>query len=722
MMRAARNESIQLAAARETLAELEELNKDIPNLKKMLNREVEKSSILQLQLADSETALNQLRVDMQRLNDIYGKERKYRGESEQQRLRLSNDIEILNQSYVLLKNESKTAMEALESTKSQLEECKYSYSLEKNEFVNNIKTLKNQLDDSENAKREVSLHFWNIKEDTKKLQEAMNSLQAENNRLRLENSMADVFYLRQREHELMDYEDIRSSLDRAQQFGISSQNSIRMLQSDIRQLYKAVEMKDSMSTKTIEQNQVEISSMTTRISAMSDQISELDSVLAQERSNIEKKDSEIAVLKARYASICKTEQNNINLERENQRLKEAIDAKQSSLAVAESTLSQMMSQRELEISNYSNNEILVEALQAEVKELQSVKWEESLKIKEEIQLLTNELDVAKQSSEESRVKIENLKTEKMRYEEFVKKEIQNANHLGTVLKDELERRLTELGQANRDRNLYKHEVDALKSKVAELIEALDRTDAQFKQVIDDDRAKVQQDLKSKSIRCRNLENEKQELLAETSALMKQIQFHQNEKDSAFRQAEDASRRINEIKKENESLQVQVSDLTEELKAASRREVDLRERINYQENSFREDIGKLDGLIKTSKKTATTQVSEISEKLRIISASCEEQKIRIASLEASERKAIFDVEKRNEDIKILTERYEINQQQLSSELLLFRRDLSESRSKLKLAQEECTKREREVIAVEMEQTQLEAEIVRQKDRLRDAEER
>jgi chromosome segregation ATPase len=721
-MNAVRNESAQLAAAKDRIAELEEMNKSVNGLQAMLSHETERSSTLQRQLAETEFLANQMRADMQRLNDIYGKERKYRAESEQQRLRMSNDMDILNKSVVLLQAENSAARESLESVKIQLEESKYERNLEKAEYNNTVKALRNQLEESESAKKDISLHFWNIKEDTKKLQEVLSALQAENALLRQESGAVLFSVSRQRDRELMVSEDYRSAMIRLQHRAGDSRQAVMSLQGEVKQLYAALQIQESTAAKAIEAANNAAVQAQSDLAKSEAATQSLQLSLSEQSSAVQALQDEVADLKARHGSVGKLEAAVSSLELENSRLKSSLAAKESSLLVAEQSLKDLMAQRELEISNFSSNAALVDALQAELREVQDQRWQESSKVREESQKLQAELKASRQERDDAQTRAESLATEKLRYEDFLKKEIQNASHLGSVLKDELERRLNELGQTMKDRDHWRGQCEQLSSKVTELTESIARNDVQFRQILEADRAKVQQDLKSKTNRCKSLEAEKQELLAEASALMKQVQHSQLEKESALRQAEDANRRLTETRRESEGLKVRVADLTEELKSAERKDREMTELLSSKENSYREDIAKLDSVIKSSKKTAASQVSEMSEKLRVIMAACEEQRLRIASLEASERKALNDVDRRAEDVKTLTDRHEASQQQLTAELLTLRRDISEGRARLKLAQEECVRRERETVAVQMECTKLEAEISRQRDRIHDAEER
>lgn len=83
-------------------------------------------------------------------------------------------------------------------------------------------------------------------------------------------------------------------------------------------------------------------------------------------------------------------------------------------------------------------------------------------------------------------------------------------------------RLEDLVAVRKDRDQLLSEREALTQQHADLTQLLNKNEALFKKTLDADRGKLRQELQARSSRVKALEADKQELLGETSQLIKQV--------------------------------------------------------------------------------------------------------------------------------------------------------------------------------------------------------
>ena len=108
-----------------------------------------------------------------------------------------------------------------------------------------------------------------------------------------------------------------------------------------------------------------------------------------------------------------------------------------------------------------------------------------------------------------------------------------------------------------------------------------------------------------------LEAEKSELLNETNELLKQISSYSHEVNTC-------KELINEITTDNNNKQDLInlltaknSELSIELVDRSKQEKDVHANYNLSINQFKDEIGKLDNVIKENKKNSSVQIIELT---------------------------------------------------------------------------------------------------------------
>lgn len=149
---------------------MESLKQKVPELTKRI-AELESSNDQLKQLnKDSDNTCNQLRNDMQRLNDLYTAERDEHIEIRNNGLRLEQDLIRVQQEVVFYQRESQknqdlrkknqNLISTMTSTQKQLEESKNIY---QNDKIN----LEKKLSELEKEKIATTSHFWNLTEEIK---------------------------------------------------------------------------------------------------------------------------------------------------------------------------------------------------------------------------------------------------------------------------------------------------------------------------------------------------------------------------------------------------------------------------------------------------------------------------------------------------------------------------------------------------------------------------
>lgn len=169
--------------------------------------------------------------------------------------------------------------------------------------------------------------------------------------------------------------------------------------------------------------------------------------------------------------------------------------------------------------------------------------------------------------------------------------------MAVALRSELERRLEELSKARTERDAYLIEKEAYEKKFIDLETSTKRNEQAFKKALETDRSKIQQEVKSKVSRLKSLEGEKEELLKEMNELMNQSGENHREMVTLRNEAEESKKNEAELAEQLMNLKVKYSESLQELKACSRKEQDLRDHSTKLENQFREDITRLEHVVK-----------------------------------------------------------------------------------------------------------------------------
>ena len=321
-------------------------------------------------------------------------------------------------------------------------------------------------------------------------------------------------------------------------------------------------------------------------------------------------------------------------------------------------------------------------LTAQLREMQNRHWEEMKAIKESESTLLSEADSLTQELHEKMTLLTSLQSEKAQWEHHSKEEINRMGHMTALMTDELEKRVLELTQVTTERNALADEKQTDKKRIEELEASVKNMEGTFKQTLDTDRTKLQEELRKRVAKLKTMETEKQELLQETHELSSQLGVAQRDVSSMQTQLIAATEQLKEHAHHEEMLKARNTELLEELKAASRREQDVRLELTRADERLRGEDVRVDTLIKETKKMATQQVMDVTNQLRLAQDETERLKTQCINLEAAEKRVMSDLDRARKDIELVMTSRDEMQQQNTSETASLRKDLQEQRLKVK----------------------------------------
>ena len=325
-------------------------------------------------------------------------------------------------------------------------------------------------------------------------------------------------------------------------------------------------------------------------------------------------------------------------------------------------------------------------LSAQLREMQNRHWEEMKAVKESEATLLSEADSLTQELHEKMTLLTSLQSEKAQWEHHSKEEINRMGHMTALMTDELEKRVMELTQITSERNALMDEKQGDKKRIEELEASVKTMEGTFKQTLDTDRTKLQEELRKRVAKLKTMETEKQELLQQTHELSSQLGVAQRDVASMHTQLIAATEQLKEHVHHEEMLKARNTELLEELKVASRREQDVRMELARADERLRGEDVRVDTLIKETKKMATQQVMDVTNQLRLAQDENERLKTQCTNLEAAEKRVMGDLDRARKDIELVMASRDEMQQHNTAETASLRKDLQEQRSKVKQVSE------------------------------------
>ena len=352
---------------------------------------------------------------------------------------------------------------------------------------------------------------------------------------------------------------------------------------------------------------------------------------------------------------------------------------------------------------------------AQLREMQNRHWEELKALKDAEASLLSESDTLNQQLQETAAQLAGARAEKQQLEQASSDEIGRLSHMAALLTEELVKRLHELAQVSAERTVLAEAQAADRARVAELEASLQGVEGSLKGAMEAERTRLQEEVRKKAAKVKALEGEKQELLQETHELSSQLGAAHRDLSSAQGQLAAASEHAKEQNQHTDTLKTRAAELLDELKAAARREQEVRADLARAEERARGEDARADAAIRDAKKAAAQQVMDLSNQLRGAQDELERMKGQLADAHAQEKRTAADVERARKDVELVLASRDELQQQSSQEASGLRRELQEQRGKVKQLSEAKAVMEVDVATARAQLQKADDELARVRDR-------
>jgi chromosome segregation ATPase len=720
MMTAVKREAAGLEGLKSRLREMEDIKQRNEDLKGKLQASEKANSDLHLMIENAERGATILREDMQQLNDLYEEERTQHISAQQKFLTQEHEFMHVKgelgfaqreaQKLGDLRKTNQTFSGQLASSQKRLEDERLEWAREKQKLEDKVKDAVKQKDDT-------SSHVWNLSEEVKGLRGDLKHYEGNMESLQQALANSELRTKQAKEQTVMVWEDALSlSLRRADAEGIEK-TSIRKLQIEIAGLQSVIVSKDAQSLmlnsklagfqETRNQEKAEVRSKINEL---------LDALTAARNVNA---DLEVQLTDARERAAS-SHQNNTEVETQAENLESALKTVNNELAAREEELRLTRLQRDDALSKVQNSSNHFEAMQNQVRDGQTKYWEELQKMKELEGELVSEIEKLTLDIEEGRGSLRLVETEKNELQILMVKEQKIAADTTATLREELDTRTEELSSTRRDRDALQAKVDTLTESVTNFEKTVKKNEALYEKALQSDRSKIQHEIRVKLGRMKNMEEEKQELLKELEQLMMQVSSSQKEISRLKVELDGAKRASSDVELLYTAALTDKEELAQEVKIANRKEQELRDHATKLDSQFRENIARMEVMVKESKKSAVAQVNEISNRVKAAMDDADQMRRDKDALTESERQSRLDKEKAQMELQLLKDSHDNMQLQMAREGAGIKRELSEARAKIKLMQESKSKTDTDNMQVRLDQTRLENECARLKELDKDLE--
>jgi chromosome segregation ATPase len=362
----------------------------------------------------------------------------------------------------------------------------------------------------------------------------------------------------------------------------------------------------------------------------------------------------------------------------------------------------------------------IDLLQTQLKDTQSKHWLALQKEKELSQSLLSRLDILQSEHENLLGRMELKEEDTIKIQEMLKSEVGVASTMSNSLRDELEKRLGELIEIRKDRDLLRSEKESFVLVAAERERTIKRNEVSFQKALEADRARLQQEVKGSVSRLRVLEVEKQELLRENEELSGKLIVSHRDLTRISDEVTSNQRSYSESSSQLVEMQSRVNDLLKELKDANRNEQLLRDEYAVSEKLFKDEMLRLEGVVKESKKAAASQVGQVTGHMKIASDKIDGLQRYNAELLEAERRAVSDAEDVRVDMAMRMSRFEELETKYADEVVLLRADLKDAKGKSLQMSESRSRLEVELMEVKVALTKAESETGRWRKMLEEGE--
>ena len=718
-MSAVRQESATLESMKQKLKEFEQLKLRVPALESELAQVKKENAEVIDTKNEQDKVVSQLRLDMQRLNDLYNTERKQHLEVKHVQLRQEQELVTATKLIDQLKSTAQDS-NALEKKNKDLHRevtlLQQRLEEEKAAVARSFQMLEQQHDEAEKVKAELSQHFWNLSEELKANKNRLE--ESESLRHRLESSLGciDEAFNEALETSAMAAADNYSlqveGLNRLVQEEQRHEADTKALRSTVQELRCRIAEKEE-ARKDMEKQVAQLRQESSSIMA-----SHADQMQAMSDKNKELLASEVRLCH-KIEAMARASQNMEKLlaqqKTDNERLEETTDALRREVDA-------LTAARDAAVAASASTSTHTTALEEQLKEAHAKQWAVMQAMKERELQAEEEVRELQEAVRDTEQRLAEMESKKDKIEEMCQAEISQVSHMSNVLKTELEKRLDELSRCGQERDALRAERDRLQGTVETLTGDMKKREKIFQHALDTDRAKIQQEMKAKNNRIRNLEAEKQELLGETSQLMAQLSAEQKAKSNTDRNISEGNKALAAAQEEIKSLRLDNTRLTRDGQESTKRERDLQDKLSDMEGQFRLDISRLDAIVKESRKTAAQQVGELTTKCQSLCDELAEERKHKSDLQNSERQAVMNADKYSTELKQLRTEHEDFQMNAAKEIAAAKREAQNTLGKVKTLADIKAKMEMELVTLRMERARAGSEVTQLLDKIKGLEEK
>jgi chromosome segregation ATPase len=175
-MSAVRQEAENFESLKAKVKDYDEIKKEMPSLILRLQQSEKLNNEYFEQKTLSDEIINKLRVDMQRLNDMFNSERRQHLEAKQTQIRQEQELNRVMREVDHLQKDANLIMDTKKTNQHlQLQNTLLQQRLddEKANLQKSLRLMEKQHEEAEKVKSELSVHFWNLSEELKSTQQSL---------------------------------------------------------------------------------------------------------------------------------------------------------------------------------------------------------------------------------------------------------------------------------------------------------------------------------------------------------------------------------------------------------------------------------------------------------------------------------------------------------------------------------------------------------------------
>jgi chromosome segregation ATPase len=719
MMTQVKREASALEGMKTRLKEMDEIKQKYNETKQRLADKEKETQELRKRLRDMEQNNSELSEDFKKLNDIYSSDRAKLSDVQQQLQRSEQEIAGMKLQNEFLNTEAQKIPElkkAIKHLKKELNQVRSAAEYEKNVIIDKVQKAEKSLQRSEKTNGELNQHIWQLTEEIKGLKQ-LSEAEKEKSKHKLEDrDKAHAVFQLTFERKNMLFEDL---LVQKQRY-VKKWNDARIAleeQTDARAIVERHLLAKEAESEELQQKMTNIrSEQDESLLALQQKVTQSAEHLRELQQRNHQLEKELISYRSKCASLSDEHE---SMKQEMKRLRLSTEGELSERQTRElenaSMIRQLTQERDEVAYQLQAITALHEGFQQQTKAEQKKLWDEMKTLKDNEAALLDEADKLSQELQEKTVQLHQLEAEKLSKENAFRAETDGVSGFLNTLKDELEKRVSELVLVRQERDMLNAAVDEKERTIEEMHNELVRLDAMFKRTMNEERSKFKTELTQKTSRLKQLEAEKQELLSETQELMLQHTEAQRMATQMRTLGDEHKGKYQEALDQVDLMRARLNEANSEIKRLQSNEEQWNEKLKKNEARVQEEMNKLEVQAREVRKTGSQQVLDLSKQLKIAFDDCEELRRQIANMTEQQQRVEQEKERLRSDLNKQNTTFQDDRDSFEREIQTLKRDLQEHRNKFKQVSEIKTRIEMELISLRMESGKQETELSKMQDR-------